>query len=894
MGKDPKGRIGGSMKSPMDSFTPENVVENLRHTPVLAGMRHINAKKKRRLISLALLAGSTLTWAAEVPRRADEFIDAIGINGHIDVDASIYNEAVIGELGIRHLRSNVNPSMTTLQRRLASLYANYGLRVNKVCDTTSFTPTQIRDLAKAAQFESVEGLNEPDAAGPRSYAALTDNIALSSYPATLKYQQDLFAAMGADSATLGKDVLSPAMADPANSVFLLGVAADYVAMHTYPAQQMPTGNFLTSYAIPNAQFMAGDTPMRLIATETGYRSGSAGGDISLAAATKYIPRLYAEYFRLGVARSYLFELNDVSIYDYGILDANFVPKQPYYQIQNLLSLIHEASWDTSTKTWTTPATFYPASVDYTLSTASPNVHHVLLQKSDGRIYLLLWQEVSSYDLAKGRDISNSTVPVDLTFNLGIATASLYRLSSTGPQATYSNVATLRVNVPDELLILELTPGVSTSAAASRSGQVVSIATTVANTSFATGQQGQLVVSRSGSTASELNVAYTTSGTAVSGADYDALPGSVTIPAGATSATIAVNPRNAAIVGRKSLVLSLATSDAYGVAATRSASVFFGSTQTVLADFSSGISGWLGSLSCLLNWTDTQVDTGAGAMQIQFVVDGVHRWTNNFHIDFPTPQDWTTVTKLVLRVAEDAGNPAGDLGKAVYFAWCNDGVDVANGYGTGRFPLTLDPVYHTVTLDLGDYPRNEVTSLSFYMDGAMVPVGTHTLYVGSITALSDTNGVLEDFEEFRVSNWSVAAQSAVKVETNSVDTGVQALRWTYTGTGLRWDNCIRLNFPLPADLSKYSTLRFRFKEEGGNPASDVGAPVYLDWYNNGVRANGARGVTSFPLQSPEGYRTIEVNISAFKRDSISTMFFYVDGAYLATGVHTWYLDNITVY
>lgn len=846
-----------------------------------------------QIAGASALAFINLARGVEVPRRAEDFVDSIGINAHIDVSASIYNQAIIGQSGIRHLRTNVNPVMTTLQARLASLYANYGIRVNKVCDTTEFTPAQIRDFVKPVQFESVEGLNEPDAAGPRSYGGLTDSIPNSTYPATIKYQQELFTAMGADAGTVNKAVLSPAMADPANSAFLQGIAADYVAMHTYPAQQMPTGNFLTSYAIPNAQVMAGETPMRLIASETGYRSGGAWGDISLAAATKYIPRLYAEYFRLGVARTYLFEMNDVGWYNYGILDINFVPKQPYYQLKNLISLIGESSWNVGTKSWNSPAQFYPSAVDYTLSTTSTNVHHVLLQKSTGKLYLLLWQEVPSFDLTKVLDVSAPTVPVDLTFNLGIATASVYRLSSTTAQASYSNVASLRVNVGDELTILELTPGVGTALAGS--GQVASITTTAANTSVANGQVGSVAVSRTGSTAAALTVKYSTSGTAISGADYDALLGSITIPAGATSATITVTPRNAAIVGRKNLVLTLATDDTYGISTSRSASVFFGSSRTVLADFESGTTGWTGNWGCPLSWNTTKVDSGQGALQVNFVVNGVDRWVNNFYTNFTKPQDWTAVTKLVLRVAEDPSNPTADLGKAIYFAFCNDGVDVANGYGAGKFPLTLDPTYHTVTLDLGNFPRNKVTSLAFYMDGAMVPVGTHKIYIDSVTAVSDTNGVIEDFEEFGVSDWASGGQSHVSTETSSVDTGVQALKWTYTSAGVRWDNAVQLKFQLPADLSKYSTIRFRFKEDGNNPASDIGWAVYFDWINNGARPNGAAGVAAFPLKpAGGGYRTIEVDISAFKRDSINTMFFYVDGAYLMAGDHTWYIDNISVY
>jgi subtilase family serine protease/subtilisin family serine protease len=53
--------------------------------------------------------------------------------------------------------------------------------------------------------------------------------------------------------------------------------------------------------------------------------------------------------------------------------------------------------------------------------------------------------------------------------------------------------------------------------------------------------GILTVTRTGSTNDALTVHYTVSGTAVAGADYVALPGTVTIPAESTTATIVVTP-----------------------------------------------------------------------------------------------------------------------------------------------------------------------------------------------------------------------------------------------------------------------------------------------------------------------------------------------------------------
>lgn len=72
--------------------------------------------------------------------------------------------------------------------------------------------------------------------------------------------------------------------------------------------------------------------------------------------------------------------------------------------------------------------------------------------------------------------------------------------------------------------------------------------------------GRLRVRRSGETALPLTVSYTASGTAAAGTDYVTLPGTITIPAGARWADIAVLPLSQAVNDR-TLVLTLDTGSA---------------------------------------------------------------------------------------------------------------------------------------------------------------------------------------------------------------------------------------------------------------------------------------------------------------------------------------------
>ena len=64
----------------------------------------------------------------------------------------------------------------------------------------------------------------------------------------------------------------------------------------------------------------------------------------------------------------------------------------------------------------------------------------------------------------------------------------------------------------------------------------------ANADAATGAKGAFVFSLSAASGSDLTISYKVKGSAVSGVDYKPLPGSVTIPAGATSVRVKVKPK----------------------------------------------------------------------------------------------------------------------------------------------------------------------------------------------------------------------------------------------------------------------------------------------------------------------------------------------------------------
>jgi hypothetical protein len=74
-----------------------------------------------------------------------------------------------------------------------------------------------------------------------------------------------------------------------------------------------------------------------------------------------------------------------------------------------------------------------------------------------------------------------------------------------------------------------------------------------------------VVTITGVVDSDLSVSYTLAGTATSGKDYEALPGSVKIPAGTSSAIITITPLpDREIEGTETVILTLNEDPAYKV------------------------------------------------------------------------------------------------------------------------------------------------------------------------------------------------------------------------------------------------------------------------------------------------------------------------------------------
>ena len=397
-------------------------------------------------------------------RSAAEFIDTIGVNTHLHYQDRVYYQRYedlikpkLLELGVRHVRDGVytyegvGPD-TFYYQRLRELSAA-GIRFNLITtfDTRYQTATDYTKLTDIVTWTdgavvSFEGVNEPDLQGVPGWVALTRAAQKNLYT-TLSNAGAPVAVLG-PSPVWEKDALGDV------SSFL-----DYGSVHPYPGGKMPTGSEYeqsTEAVLSNATVNSDGKPIMI--TETGYHnalhSDSDHLPTSEAATAKYLPRLLLEHFNRGIVRTYLYEFIDGTpegkLTDpeasFGLLRNDGTEKPAYKALRNLIALLDD------------PAPGEPGTLSFELDSDTDDVHHTLLQKSDGTFYLALWLEKPSWDRHARKDISVPAQNVTLSLGAVPQGTTLHTLDGAG-QMTGRGVSfqdnMLELTVTDSVSVLEL-------------------------------------------------------------------------------------------------------------------------------------------------------------------------------------------------------------------------------------------------------------------------------------------------------------------------------------------------------------------------------------------------------------------------------------------------------
>jgi len=358
------------------------------------------------LLAAVVLLGPACPPAAAAPRTtapaapamaADALLDTIGVN----LDPR--DEALVANLrgaGIRHVRARgvADPADPTWAALRALTEA--GLRVDLVADPGTDWAT-FADAA-ASLGKGLESLEAEGDAGPLRLAA-------RAHPAL-------------------RDV--PLLAPAGDG------AADY---HTARLE------------------LDGRCPGCVPGPAEGLGSASPGGSLQVTEATlgagvpeavaaRYLPRLLLGHATTAT-RTYLGALAGEQA-DPGLLGPDGSPARAHRDLANLVALLADPG----------PA-FTPGRLAYRLSGDTDGLRHLLLQKADGRYWLVLWVEKPSFDPASGRELALPAQPVSIGLADPVAAARAFAPDlGTAPERHFAGpTRTIELEVPDRPLLVELLP-----------------------------------------------------------------------------------------------------------------------------------------------------------------------------------------------------------------------------------------------------------------------------------------------------------------------------------------------------------------------------------------------------------------------------------------------------
>ena len=185
---------------------------------------------------------------------------------------------------------------------------------------------------------------------------------------------------------------------------------------------------------------------------------------------KYLIRsMTAMFARPEIKRGFIYQLADTSSNPklddpqahFGLLRNDISPTMAYHAVRNVMHLLCDAA-----------AALNPRRLKASpLSGDLQSIRSILLQKGSDVFYLLLWQEVASYEkpkpsnLLQSREWTAGPRPLALTFDEPVAAVRTYLPSALDgdadegkrPKATFERPTSLGLEVPDELLIVEIIP-----------------------------------------------------------------------------------------------------------------------------------------------------------------------------------------------------------------------------------------------------------------------------------------------------------------------------------------------------------------------------------------------------------------------------------------------------
>jgi hypothetical protein len=359
----------------------------------------------------------------ETPLAASDFTDSIGINLHMtyvtspyDVDFDKWSPTLIAS-GIKHVRDAICPYALAWCQSVESVRINQlaaaGIHTDFLTSMAQqFTYVQsyatTMDVASAA--EAFEGPNECDVS--------PDCNAWQSVEAA--WQQQLF-SLAAPPVT----IIGPSMVTQQGYASLGNLSAylNVGNIHDYVGTDLPESALGAPSHLTWAVAMSGNKPVWC--TEFDYSTDPtfANNGVPQVVQERYLPRLLIEHLRLGIKRTYIYQLFDFGADGgayMGVLNSNYSPKPAWTRLLQLMQVFRDDG--------TSPR----AALAYTLAGDNTGtLDHLLFQRSDGTYLLVLWLAQQIYDSVTRAVLTPSTETLQVTLPASVTGATLLQFRDYG-------------------------------------------------------------------------------------------------------------------------------------------------------------------------------------------------------------------------------------------------------------------------------------------------------------------------------------------------------------------------------------------------------------------------------------------------------------------------------
>jgi len=372
---------------------------------------------------------------------ANTFLNSMGINTHISqgVSESSY-EALFTYTGIRNDRDGENDASSYVTLHNNTIVSGFpGVLCDIIAEDDTTAISTANTLASGSALLSMEGPNEPNnqtivyggQTGGGSgtwvpvadlqaaiYSSVSGSSTLKNYP-VFGVSED-----GAETNNVGLQYLTIPTPLPTGVLLAAGTQfSNYANCHNYVSNAGLVDNMAWNAANPStsvsydgmygeytgvtwgqhfAAYPTTDVTIPKVTTETGWGT-SGSGSVTQDQQGKVFLNVYLAEYKRGWSYTFIYEMRDNEGGDStgeGIYTSSSTAKLAATYIHNFTTILQDTVSNA------------PGSLNYTIPSEPATVHDLLLQKSNGTYYLVIWD-----DRPVGEANDNVTVNLGGTYSV---------------------------------------------------------------------------------------------------------------------------------------------------------------------------------------------------------------------------------------------------------------------------------------------------------------------------------------------------------------------------------------------------------------------------------------------------------------------------------------------